>query len=228
MKASDVMVRNVIAVGPDASVPDVAKILLQNCVSAVPVVTEGDKLVGIASEGDLMQRPEAGTEPRRSWWLEMFMNNDTRAAEFTRSHSRKVSDVMTREVVTAKPDTPLADVAALLVKHGIKRVPIVRRGKLVGIVSRANLLEMVASQAIRIPINEDDETIREKVLARMNAESWARTALLNVSVEGGTVELSGIVESEAQKTALRVAAEITPGVRVVNNNLVVRPIMSGA
>jgi CBS-domain-containing membrane protein len=186
----------------------------------------GDKLVGIVSEGDLMQRPEAGTEARRSWWLDLFAHNDTRAAEFTKSHSRKVSDVMTREVVTAKPDTPLADIAALLVKHGIKRVPIVRRGKLVGIVSRANLLEMIARQEIRMPTIDDDQAIREKVLERMGAEPWARTALVNVSVEQGTVELSGIVQSEAQKTALRVAAEITPGVRAVKNNLAVRPLMA--
>jgi predicted transcriptional regulator len=104
---------------------------------------------------------------------------------------------MTREVITAKTDTPLADVAALLVKNCIKRVPIVKGGKLVGIVSRANLLEMVARREIRMPTTEDDEAIREKVLARMNTEPWARTALLNVSVEAGTVELSGIVDSEA-------------------------------
>lgn len=226
MKASDVMVRNVIAVGPKASVPEVAKILLQNGVSAVPVVTDGDKLVGIVSEGDLMQRPEAGTEARRSWWLDLFAHSDTRAAEFTKSHSLKVSDVMTREVVTAKPDTPLADIAALLVKHGIKRVPIVRRGKLVGIVSRANLLEMIARAEIRMPTIEDDQAIREKVLERMGAEPWARAAFVNVSVEQGTVELSGMVQSEAQKTALRVAAEITPGVRAVKNNLAVRPVMA--
>ena len=121
MKASDVMVRDVVTVGPEASVSDVAKILLQNCVNAVPVVTEGGKLIGIVSEGDVLHRPKPGTEARRSWWRDLFDHN-TRAAEFTKSHSRKVSDVMTREVVTAKPETPLADIAALLVKHGIKRV----------------------------------------------------------------------------------------------------------
>jgi len=114
MKASDVMVRNVVTVSPEERVPAVAKILLQNCLSAVPVVTERGKLVGIVSEGDLLQRPKPGTEARRLWWRDLFGDNGSRAAEFAKSHSRKVSDVMTREVVTAKPDTPVGDIATLL------------------------------------------------------------------------------------------------------------------
>jgi CBS-domain-containing membrane protein len=226
MKASDVMVRDIFVVGPEASIADVAKILLEKRISAVPVVA-GDKVVGIVSEGDLLQRAEAGTQPHRSWWLELFTNDERRAAEFTRSHSRKVSDVMTREVITAEPDTPLADVAALLMKHRIKRVPIVTGGKLIGIVSRADVLQFVAGQAIQIPINQDDASLREKVLARMNAEPWARTALVNVSVKQGIVELSGLVYSDEQRKALQVAAEITPGVREVKNNLAVRPVTAG-
>jgi CBS domain-containing protein len=169
MKASDVMVRDVVTVGPEASVSDVAKILLQNCVNAVPVVTEGGKLIGIVSEGDVLHRPKPGTEARRSWWRDLFDHN-TRAAEFAKSHSRKVSDVMTRDVITAKPDTPLGDIATLLAQHSIEWVPILRRGKLVGIVSRANVVEMFARKDMPTGL-EDGEDIQQKLPLRPSSAS---------------------------------------------------------
>ena len=162
MKASDVMVCNVITVTPRAPIADVAKILLENCVSAVPVVTEGGKLVGIVSEGDVLQRPKPGTEARYSWWRDLFGQNDTRAAKFAKSHSQKVSDVMTRKVVTAKPHTPLGDIATLLMQHNIEWVPILRRGKLIGIVSRANVVETFARKDMPTAV-EGGEAIREKI-----------------------------------------------------------------
>jgi CBS domain-containing protein len=178
MKASDVMVRHVVTVGPEASVADVAKILLQNCVSAVPVVTEGGKLVGIVSEGDVLQRPKPGTEARRWWWRDLFGHNNTLAAEFAQSHSRKVSDVMTREVVTARPDTPLGDIATLSTQHSIEWVPIVSCGKLIGIVSRANIVEMFARKEMPTGVERGEA-------ARGNSP-WARIGPANVSLEQGT------------------------------------------
>src|SRR6266511_2682124 len=134
MKARDVMVRNVITVAPNALVQEVANVLLSNGISAAPVVNENGKLLGIVSEGDLMRRPEAGTERRRSWWLQLLTTEQTLAAEFAKSHAQKIADVMTRKVVTARPDTSLAEIADLLVSNAIKRVPIVSGGKVVGIV----------------------------------------------------------------------------------------------
>ena len=229
MKAADVMVTNVISVGPDACVQDIAHLLLTNRISAVPVVDNDGKLLGIVSEGDLMRRAEAGTGRRRSWWLAMLTGREMLAADYVREHSRKVTDVMTRNVVTATPETPLQDIATLLEKNGIKRVPIVKDGKVVGIVSRANLLQALASLRKQIEGSApNDPDIRERVVARLNAEPWSRPSLINVIVQDGTVELWGIVDSQTEKKAVRVAAEVTPGVRAVNDNLIICPAASGS
>ena len=229
MKAADVMVRNVITVGPDACVQDVAHILLTARISGVPVVGSNGELVGIVSEGDLMRRVEAGTGRRRPWWLAIFTGRETLAMEFIREHSRKVADVMTREVITAAPDTPLWKIANLLEKNAIKRIPIVEDGKVVGIVSRANLLQALASLSKRAEVatRVDDSQIRDKVLSQLNVEPWTRPSLINVIVQDGTVELWGIVDSASEKKAVRIAAEVTPGVRAVNDNLIIRPAQAG-
>jgi len=229
MKAADVMVTNVITVGPEASVQDVARILLGARISGVPVVGSKGELLGIVSEGDLMHRAEADTGRKRPWWLAMLTGKEVLADEFVKEHSRKITDVMTRKVVTAGPDTPLSVIANLLEKNAIKRVPIVQGGRVVGIVSRANLLQALASQdrPVEGASPADDARIRELLLTQLDAEAWARPSLINVIVTDGTVELWGIVDSVAQKKAVRVAAEVTPGVRAVNDNLIIRPVASG-
>jgi CBS domain-containing protein len=229
MRAADVMVTNVIAVGPEACVQDVAHILLSARISGVPVVGRNGELLGIVSEGDLMRRVEAGTGRRRPWWLAIFTGKEALAAEFIKEHSRKVTDVMTRDVVTAAPDTPLWTIANLLEKNAIKRVPIVEGGKVVGIVSRANLLQALAStgKKLEVAAPADDSTIRKKVLSQLDAEPWTKPSLINVIVQDGTVELWGVVDSASEKKAVRVAAEVTPGVRAVNDNLIIRPAESG-
>jgi CBS domain-containing protein len=151
MKAADVMVSNVITVDVNASIGDVAAILLNNHISGAPVVDEKGELVGIVSEGDLMRRPEIETSRRHSWWLQLVSTEWGSANEYIKSHSRKVADVMTRDVITAKPDTPLGDIAALLERKRIKRVPIVEGNKLVGLVSRANILQALASATKKLP-----------------------------------------------------------------------------
>jgi CBS domain-containing protein len=227
MKAADVMVANVISVTPDVLVQDVAYILLSNRISAVPVIDDDGRLLGIVSEGDLMRRAEAGTGRHRSWWLAMLTRTEVLAADYVREHARKITDVMTRNVVTATPDTPLQDIATLLEKNGIKRVPIVEGGKVVGIVSRANLLQALASARKQADVDADDSAIRESIVNRLKAESWTTPSLMNVIVRDGTAELWGIVSSQAEKRAVRVAAEATPGVRAVNDNLIVQPAVSG-
>lgn len=225
MKAADVMVTNVITVGPDAGVRDVAGLLLKNRISAVPVVGSKGELIGIVSEGDLLRRVESGTERHRSWWLEYMMSNEMLAHEFVQSHASKVSDVMKRDVITASPDTSLGDIASLLEKNGIKRVPIVKDGKIVGIVSRANLLQALAAvkDTITIPAHKDDNALRNQIMDELNSQSWSRPGLVNVIVRDGVVELWGIVESDLQRQAVRVAAESTDGVKTVTDNLIVRP-----
>jgi CBS domain-containing protein len=231
MKASDIMAINVITVGTDATVRDVAKLLFDKHISAVPVVGAKGELLGIVSEGDLLRRTEIGTEKYRSWWLEALTSSDTLADEFVKSHARKVTDVMTRQVITAGPATPISEIATLLEKNGIKRVPIVTAGKLVGIVSRANLIQALASTA-KPGVQEtkvDDATVRDRVLAQFKAQPWAKPWLVNVIVhDGGIVDLWGVVDSQAEKTAARVAVETIPGVSAVNNNLVMRPAIYAA
>ena len=224
MKAADVMVANVMTVGADATVQEVAALLLRNRISAVPVVDTKGAIVGIVSEGDLLNRTESGTEHRKSWWLDALASREVLAIEYIKSHSPKVSDVMTRDVITAAPEMHVAQVAALLEKNGIKRVPIVKDGKIVGIVSRANLLQGLASLTGKaLQAKADDSALRERLMTKLRSERWTRPALISVTVQDGNVELWGIVDSQAERKAVHILAEVTPGVRAVNDNLIVRP-----
>ncbi|MFZ0116704.1 MAG: CBS domain-containing protein, partial [Xanthobacteraceae bacterium] len=200
MRADDVMTSNLVTVGEDASVRDVALVLLQNQISAVPVIDRMGNMVGIVSEGDLMRRPESETQKRRSPWLELLSSKQALAAEFVKMHSRRVTDVMTRGVITATPDTPVAEIASLLEKNGIKRVPILRGGKLAGIVSRANLLHGLASLKNNASKSvASDAAIRDRLLARLQNQPWSRPTLINVIVQDGIAELWGIVDSQAER-----------------------------
>jgi CBS-domain-containing membrane protein len=229
MKASNVMVTDVITVKSDANVHDVAGILLTNRISGVPVVDDSGKIIGMVSEGDLLRRREAGTGHDRSWWLQILMGRELLAAEYLKEHSPKVADVMTRPVVTAEPDTPLTEIATLLERHRIKRVPITRDGNIGGIVSRANLIQALATYRQKVSAAQPvaDTELREKVVSRLKSEPWVRPSLVNVTVTDGTVDLWGIVDSQVEKKALRAAVEITPGVKAVNDNVIVRPVAAG-
>lgn len=220
MKARDVMVFPVITVTPSSSVKEVAQLFLERRISAVPVVDDKDKLVGIVSEGDLMHRTEARTERRRSWWLLALTEDQTLASEYVRSHARRVADIMTRDVITASPDTRLHELATLLECNAIKRVPIVEGGRLVGIVSRANLIQAVASDRKEIDSSLSDVAVRDKLLAHLKAQRWAHTNRLNITVTDGVVDLWGVTTSDAEKNAIRVAAESAPGVSAVNDHVI--------
>lgn len=223
MKARDVMASPVITVKPNSSVREVAKTLLENRISAAPVVDDSGKLVGMISEGDLMHRSEAGTERQRSWWLRLMAGDDVLAADYVKAHGHKVADVMTRNVITATLDTPLDEIAVLLEMNSIKRVPIVKDDQLVGIVSRANLVQAVASVPKGLEIPLSNSAIRDKLLADLKAQPWAHTGLLNVTANDGVVNLWGFIRSETERRAIRVAAETMPGVRTVNDHLMLWP-----
>lgn len=230
MKALDVMVSPVITVTPETSVAETADILLSNRISAAPVVDAAGKLLGIVSEGDLMRRAEAGTERRRSWWLEMLTSNDTIAADYVKSHARVVGDIMTKWPVTVGEETPLAEIADLLESRQIKRVPVVRDGKVVGIVSRANLLQAFATMRRQAPqdAKADDRTIRSRVLKTIDDAHLTRPYGMNVTVKDANVDLWGMVSTAEEKKALRIAAEVTQGVASVTDNIVVRtPVQTG-
>jgi CBS domain-containing protein len=229
MHASDVMTRDVITVSPEDPLQEVAKILLKHRISGVPVLDKDGKLVGVVSEGDLMRRAETDTDNHRSWWLRLFVGAETLANDYVRSHARKVADIMTTSVLTAAPDTPLRDIASLMERNRVKRLPIVEDGRLIGIVSRANLMQAFASMIAMPALAEavDDKAIRERVLDRLRAERWASPNSINIIVQMGVAELWGAVESEAKHKAVRITAETTPGVSAVKDNLIVMTIPSG-
>jgi CBS domain-containing protein len=183
-------------------------------------------LIGIISEGDLARRAELNTTPHRSWWLEMFSrkSKEILAKEYMKSRGSKARDVMTKNVITVKPTTSFRDIATLLEKHRIKRVPI---EKVIGIVSRANLIQALASlREENEPSMLSDSRVRKKVMKQINSEKWSKGSLLSVTVQDGTVKLLGVVDSEAEKEAARVAAELVEGVREIENNVVVLPIVA--
>lgn len=223
MNASQIMVRDVIAVAPTATVKDIAALLVEKHISAVPVVDDNGRLLGIVSEGDLMRRSEIGTERHRSWWLRLFTPTETLGHEFVKAHGREARDIMTSPVLTVAPDTSLSDIATVLEKNRIKRVPVVEGGRLVGIVSRANLVQaLAASPGTRPPVQDSDEAIRRRVLDYIRAQPWGMPWLINVSVQDGVVQLWGLITSEEERHAVRVAAEEAPGVKAVQDNLFVR------
>jgi len=227
MKAADVMATKVITVRLDTPVAMIAEVLLANRISAVPVVNDKDILVGIVSEGDLIHRVEAGTERHRSWWVELLTGKETLAHEFVMSHARKAADVMTRPVISVQPDTPLGEIAALLEKHRIKRVPVASNGKVVGIVSRANLIQaLVKLNRANTEASVDDLTLHSDILKQLRSKPWVDPSKISILVNNGSVELWGIVDSETEKNAIRVAVEVTPGVRQVANKLVVEHLMN--
>jgi CBS domain-containing protein len=224
MLARDVMVKDVVTVSPEATVREAARLLVEHGISAMPVIEDDGRVVGIVSEGDLIRRTEIGTERQQSWWLEMLTPSEIRAEDFVRAHAVKVADIMTRRVVSATEPTTLADIATLLERHGIKRVPILRDGKIVGIVSRANLVRALASAPVHAPVTADDETIRNRVIEQIRALPGGMPWLLTVTVRNGMVDLWGPVNSDPVRQAIRVAAEATPGVKRVTDNLFKRPV----
>jgi CBS domain-containing protein len=227
MKARDVMVSPVFTVGKRATVREVAKILLEKRISAVPVVDGDGKIVGIVTESDLMHRTESGTERPYSWWMHFLAGDATVAADYVKSHAERVEDVMTAEVVTAAPETPLHEIATLLEEHQIKRVPIVNKeSHLVGIVSRANLIQVVASARPKLEMTLPDSTIRQKLLDELKKQSWAHTYNVSVTVTNGVVDLWGYAQSDAERKAIRVAAEAIPGVTMVNDHLADSPVLA--
>jgi CBS domain-containing protein len=225
MQARDVMVSPVITASKTATVREIAKLLLEKRISAVPVVDDAGKLVGILTESDLMRRVEAGTEHPYSWWVHFLAGDATVAADYVKSHAVKIEDVMTSNVVTAAPETPLHEIATLLEEQQIRRVPIVDKvGNLVGIVSRANLIQIVASARPKLEMTLPDSTIRQKLLSELKKQSWVHTHNLGVTVTNGVVDLWGYAQSDDERRAIRVAAEAIPGVIVVNDHLADSPV----
>src|ERR1700739_2469328 len=221
MRAIDVMTSEVISVDENATVPAVARLLAERGISAVPGVDKDNRVIGMISGGDLVHRAETGTEARRAWWLDMMASTNRLAGDYIESHSVQVTDVMMRNVFSVTETTPIADIAVLLETNRIKRVPVVRDGKLVGIVSRANLVRALAMTVNEPPSGTaaDDRTTRDKLLAELKAQRWAEVSPANVTVKDGVVHLWSSYVSEQERRALVVAAESIPGVGRVEDHM---------
>lgn len=218
MQAVDIMSKDVISVGPDDDVNTIVQLLLDNHISAVPVVDENNKVLGIVSEGDLMRRiSKSEEEPSR--WLSYFSGFKD-PGDYVKIHGRKAHEIMTTNPKTIKETTPLHKIARVLEKRRIKRVPVVRDDKLVGVVTRANLLQgLAAMKSVPQEAPSDDRLIRDAILKEISDSTGVRAVNISVVVKNGVAELWGLVDSNDQRIAIQVAAENTPGVVRVKNNL---------
>jgi CBS domain-containing protein len=227
MRAHQIMTRSVITVTPDCTVLEAANTMLRYHVSGLPVVDAAGKLVGIVSEGDFIRRSEIGTQCKRGRWLKFLLGTGEAATDYVHEYGRKVSDVMTRDPLTITEDTTLEEIVTSMETNGVRRLPLMRGDTLVGIVSRANLLQAVASLAREIPDpTADDDHIRSRVIAAIEKNDWSPFGL-NVIVCDGIVHLSGVITEERSRQATMVAAQNVAGVRKVHDHLCWVDTMSG-
>ena len=219
MRAHQIMSKDVITVTPHTSLQDAANIMLRCHLSGLPVVTDDGRLAGIISESDFMRRAETGTARRRSAILQFFAGPGKLAEDFVHERGRKVEDVMRREVITVNEQTTLGELVEIMEKHGVKRLPVMSGGALVGIVTRANLLQAVSNLAREIPDpTADDDHIRNRIYKAVHAADW-RPAGFQVTVRNGVVHLHGIIFDDQVRRATVVAAENVSGVKEVHDHL---------
>ena len=197
------------------------RIMLGARVSGLPVIDESGALVGILTEGDLLRRSELGTERQRPRWLEMALGPRRLAREYVETHSRRVGDLMTTPVLTIDEAAPLADAVTLLERHHIKRIPVLREGRLIGILSRADLIRtFLKALPHDEPIAEmTDADIQHHIEKEMLRHPWITRSAVRLTVTDGAVDLEGVVTNDAMRHALRVLVENTPGVMKVKDRL---------
>lgn len=221
MQVSEVMSKDVVSITPQVHVAEAAKLMLDHHISGLPVVDDVGALVGIVTEGDFLRRAETGNVKKRSRWLEFLVGPGRLADEYVHTHGRKVEEVMTREVVTIGEQASLDEVVTLMEKHRIKRVPVLRDRKVVGIVSRANLMRalLVLTRTPTSPL-PSDRAIHQRIRTAVEQEPWGPKSSISVVVRDGTVELYGSIFDERERAALHVLVENIPGVKGIRDELV--------
>jgi CBS domain-containing protein len=229
MKAQDIMTREVTTVSPDTSVRDIAALMVEKHISGVPVLAADGKVVGMVSQSDLLHRAEVGTERKRKWWFRTFADSDALAREYAKAHGLKAHDVMSRYVVSVRDDAELRDVADILDSHRVKRVPVMKEGRLVGIITRGDLVRALSQAQISKTAKTIDNAALHKTLHdRIRTQPWINDSYINLTVNDGVVELWGFVVTADQHSALRALIEETDGVRrVVDNLSVAGPLRGG-
>jgi CBS domain-containing protein len=221
MIVADVMTRNCVTIAPDATVEEAVNLMLSRQISGVFVVDKAGDLVGVLTEGDLLRREELGTERHRPWWLRLLASPSRQAHDFTQANGRYVHDVMTEDVLSIAQDAHLDDVVATMEKHRIKRLPVTADGRVVGVVSRSDLLRALIGRVRPAAAQDtDDRSIRTAILNALEEQSWAPATTLNVTVSDGVVNLWGTITNEEERRGIRVIAENAAGVKSVKDHMV--------
>jgi CBS domain-containing protein len=221
MIVADVMTRNCITIAPGATVEEAVNLMLSHHISGLFVVDRNGDLAGVITEGDLLRRDEIGTQRHRPWWLRLLASPARQAHDFTQANGRHVRDVMTEDVLSIGQDAPLEDVVDAMEKHRIKRLPVTADSRVVGVVSRSDLLRALIGRVRPVePQDTDDRSIRTAILNALEAQAWAPTTTLNVTVASRVVDLWGTITNEQERHGIRVIAENTAGVKSVNDHLV--------
>ncbi len=228
MIVTDLMTKSPITVHQDANLADAVRIMLEHRVSGLPVVDSAGRLVGIVTEGDLLRRPELGTEGKQGSWLKALLSSASLAKDYVRTHGRHVSEIMTVDPIYVEPETSLADVAEAMQQNNVKRLPVLQNGTLVGVISRADLLGALALKLSETTHGTSSaETIRNYILSTLTRERWAPRSTVRIEVQGDVVNLEGTVLSEEERQAVKVIAENAPGVKKVNDKLTFVEPLSG-
>ena len=229
MNVSSIMTKQVVGVPPTATIAEAANLMIAHRISGLPVVDAGDKLVGIVSEGDFVRRSELGTERKRAWWLEFLLSPGKAADEYTRANGRRVSEIMATDVASVSPDDTIEKAVHVMTSRRVKRLPVVTGDRLVGILTRSDLLRatlgVLSQEAAAAP--GSDAAIRSAILAEIERQPWGGGKIIGVTVREGVCELSGSIFDERARTAARVAAENTPGVKDVKDSLILIDTVSG-
>jgi CBS domain-containing protein len=221
MRALDIMTPSVVTAAPNMTIYDAARLFVDNHIGGMPVVNADGQVVGIISHSDLLHRVENDTcHQKRPWWLEFLLSSPReQAARYVKEHGHVVGDVMCTQVISISEDTPLQQIADLMERRHLKRVPVLKDGKLVGIVSRSNLIRALASVAPAVDsASHDDASLRDAIVQQMHGQHW-RLPKQGVLVKDGVAHLWGVIESEEEKRAIRIAAEGVPGIKRVEFHL---------
>jgi CBS domain-containing protein len=220
MQVKDAMTTNVVGIQSDATIAQAVEIMLKSRISALPVFDEKNALVGVLSEGDLLRRAELGTEKQRPRWLELLLGPGRFAGAYAHAHGRKVSEVMTPDVVTVDQSASLEEAVDLMNRHKVRRLPVLSGQRLIGILARADLLRALAPLLDAPTKSASDEEIHDYVLAQLGNEAWAPLASIDVDVRSGVVSLRGALSDERQRDAIKVICENAPGVSVVHDHMI--------
>ncbi|RST86096.1 CBS domain-containing protein [Aquibium carbonis] len=224
MKAGDIMTAGAATIGAEASVADAAQMMVRHRISGLPVVDADGQLIGVVTERDLLRRAELGTERQRPRWFDLWVMPGDAADDYVHAHGRSVRDVMSRQVVSVAAETPLEEVVSIMEKRGFKRLPVLRDGRIVGIVSRANFLVALAHRlSDDEPPAADDLAVRRMILDEIEDQTWSGLAMVDVEVVAGAVSLRGTVTDERVRRAVVVAAQTAAGTRPVTDSLTVVP-----